>query len=83
MEITRANRPVADRVVEEVSTAEGVSPSSLPPLYDAVDPEALETLLTSTRDGQSAPVRVSFPYEGYTVTVTDGGEVTVEKSAVA
>ncbi len=50
-----------------VAQSAGVDPLSLPPLYGAIDAEALERLFDG-RDG-AADIGVTFRYAGYTVTV--------------
>ncbi|MFW6382637.1 MAG: HalOD1 output domain-containing protein [Haloferacaceae archaeon] len=65
---------VSVRVVEAVASATGRDELTLPPLYDAVDPDALDTLTEGTRD-----VEISFVYAGYEVTVGSDGEVTLEE----
>lgn len=50
------------------------------PLYDAVDPDALESFYAAAADsGQMNSMSVSFTYYGYDVTVTGAGEVTITK----
>lgn len=61
-------------VVSAVAEAEGVDVVELPPLYDTIDPEALNALFTSQDD--AAVSTVEFEYAGYTVVVR--GESTVE-----
>ncbi|MFU8868391.1 HalOD1 output domain-containing protein [Natronococcus sp.] len=68
------------RVVETVANAEGVDPTELePPLYDAVDPNAIDDLFAATtapnasRNGQ-----LTFRYRGYDVTVRADGTVSLE-----
>jgi len=63
--------PLSIAVPALVAHCESTDPCSLPPLYDAVDSEALEDLFG---DGQTADssVVVSFRYAGYTVTADDG-----------
>ncbi|MBZ6496831.1 HalOD1 output domain-containing protein [Natrinema longum] len=65
------------RVLEEVADAEDVAPAALePPLYDAVDPTALDRLFESTEtDGSIRRGRVTFRYRGYDVTITSNGAV--------
>ncbi len=46
----------------------------LPPLYDAVDPDALNAVAAGLSEGQ-----VKFPYAGYDVTVYGDGTVTLEE----
>lgn len=67
------------RIVTEVAAREGVDPAALtPPLHDVIDPDALDALFASTptnrRNGQAS---VSFTYNGYRVTVTGQGEISV------
>lgn len=67
---------LSQAVVETVASAEGVDPLDLEvPLYDAVDPDALDALFQS---GIAVDGRVEFEYYGYDVTVTDGGRVTLD-----
>lgn len=71
---------VSRAVVAAVANAENVSPVELtPPLYDAVDPDALEQFVASVDAGpDESDVRVTFPYVGYEVTVTGDGDVSLE-----
>lgn len=76
-----ATRELADvstpstAVVEAVAAASGraavPSPDStdpLPPLFDAIDPDALDTLVASA----GTDVTVSFQYAGYAVVIENG-----------
>ncbi|WP_224332643.1 HalOD1 output domain-containing protein [Haloprofundus halobius] len=67
-------------VVERVAASEGVAQTELVPLYEAVDPEALDVLAETGRDGDSA-LWIEFPYHGYEVTVTSEGAVHIDKGA--
>jgi hypothetical protein len=49
--------------------------SSLPPLYEAVDPDALNAVLAPDRTNGIATVR--FRYMGYDVTMDGTGQVTL------
>ena len=65
-------------VIERVADAEGVEPHALdPPLYDAVDPAALDQLYATGADDDDSPshVRVSFQYHGYDLVVDADGRV--------
>lgn len=59
------------RVLSAVAQAEGVSPTALPPLTDAVDPDALDTLYghEANRDRTDRDVSLQFSYAGYDVTL--------------
>jgi len=67
-------------VVEEVANRKGVAPEELRPLSDVVDPEALDALFTSVPGADHREGRVSFAYEGLTVTVDQNGSVSVTAS---
>jgi hypothetical protein len=64
-------------VLETVAAAERVDPVDLPPLADAVDPQALNDLFAPAA-GEGAPATVRFEYCGYEVTVRESGAVTAE-----
>jgi|AntRauTorcE11898_2_1112593.scaffolds.fasta_scaffold28875_2 hypothetical protein len=65
---TARNPPATtEDVVRAVAEREGVSETDLTPLYHVVDPEALDSMVTHT----DTTVRISFDYEGYTVTIED------------
>jgi len=72
-------RPGCLPIVEAVADREGVDPSHLdPPLYQVVDPEALETLVGSGGRPGDHPVTVQFEYAGYRVVVESDGTLEVE-----
>lgn len=63
---------VCELIVHEVADREGIEPWTVAePLYDSINPEALETLFR----GSSG--RVTFEYMGYVVTVTHEHEVVI------
>jgi len=71
---SRSGEPVGLAVVEMVATVTERPATSLPPLYDAVDPAALDALCAPERPA-GRDVRVSFSYEGFAVTVHRSGRV--------
>lgn len=67
-------------VVEAVAEAKGVDPMELsPPLYDVIDPEALDQVFAPTSMEGRMEGQVTFSYNGYEVTVFGDGSVAVEK----
>ncbi|WP_252699659.1 HalOD1 output domain-containing protein [Natronosalvus vescus] len=67
-------------VVEAVAEAEGVDPLELsPPLYDVIDPDALDQVFAPTSMESRMEGEVTFSYNGYEVTVCGDGYVTVEE----
>lgn len=63
---------VSAAVVRAVADATDAELRDLDPLYDTVDPEALNALF---EDPDSAPAAVSFEYHGCVVSVRGHGEV--------
>lgn len=68
-----------ERILQTVAAYENVPTTELPPLFDAVDPDALATLFASPAGG---PARtsgsVTFPYAGYQLTVTADESIDVD-----
>ncbi|WP_120247000.1 HalOD1 output domain-containing protein [Halopiger aswanensis] len=65
--------PTLTTVLEQITVHEDCDRTALPPLYEAVDPEAVTSLLESNTD-----VVVRFDYVGYRVAVgPDSHEMTV------
>lgn len=71
----RETRTVAERVVQAVATTTDTDPLELPTLYDAVDPDALASLVEGMSDGE-----VVFAYAGCEVTVTYDGGICAERN---
>lgn len=72
---THAPEPVSQRVVENVAATKDTGPLTLDPLYDVIDPDALETLCNGAFDGS-----VTFQYADCEVTVDGDGWVQVTPS---
>jgi hypothetical protein len=65
-------------VVRAVSAVVGCDPCSLPPLTDAVDPDALDAIFDSQgRDTPRTGGRLSFVYGHCRVTVDNGEYLTI------
>ncbi|WP_227131454.1 HalOD1 output domain-containing protein [Halorubellus salinus] len=75
--------PPSQRVLRTVASLLNVDSLELPPLYESVDPDALDALfaepdgLSGTRTGT-----LSFAYAGCTVFVDGDGSVTVREGGV-
>ena len=69
--------PLSQLVIEAVAETRDVDPLDLEPLYNAVDPDALDALFGSKAQPACEPPtgEVSFSYEGYDVRVTAAGRV--------
>jgi hypothetical protein len=66
-----AREAITERVVEAVAVRDGVSVAELPPLYETVDPDALEVLFRDTTG------TLCFEYHEYEVRVDHDGGVEV------
>ena len=65
-------------IIERIATLEETDPITLPPLYDAIDPEALDSVVdSSTASDSRSPATVRFSYCGYDVLVRRDGEITI------
>jgi hypothetical protein len=72
---------VSEAVVHAVSTTEDCRPTALPPLYNAVNPEALNKIFTVTNN--ETPVRcgqITFQYSDSVVKIRTNGSPTVQAS---
>ncbi|WP_225334957.1 HalOD1 output domain-containing protein [Halomicrobium urmianum] len=67
---TEAESVPSEDIVQAVAVREGADPVTLDPLYEAIDPDALDAVVDSG-------AVVSFEYEGYEITV-DEGTITIE-----
>jgi hypothetical protein len=72
----------ASAVVETVSTALDRAPTSFGPLYDYIDPDALNTVVASSDPTEAInSTVVSFLFEAHKVAVYGSGEVVVRPNA--
>lgn len=71
---------MSSRIVEAVAAARDVDPTELRPLYEVVDPDALDAFVASVagEDGADSAI-VRFEYEGETVLIRGDGSVRVGK----
>jgi hypothetical protein len=70
--------PPSTAIIETVADACDREPMELDPLYDVVDPDALNELLRSSRDDPGADgTTVAFEVADTSVTVHGGGTVVV------
>ncbi|WP_435177137.1 HalOD1 output domain-containing protein [Halorussus sp. AFM4] len=76
---------VTQDVVTAVADATDRDPQALPPLYDAVDPDALEALVNRPPHvGRgSTGVEVAFEFADCVVTVSSTGDVDVSATPAA
>ena len=73
----QGTRAPSTAIIDAVAAATAQDHHSLPPLYDAIDGEALDTLLQGARDREAGRTRVVFDWAGVTVVVESGGDIEV------
>jgi len=61
-------------IIEAVAAAENVTPAELEPVFEEVDPESIDSLLTDRSDG---PIRLQFYLCGWNVYVRSSGAIRV------
>ena len=66
------------RVVSAVADHKNVAEDTLPPLYAAIEPDALEKLVEHTTAKPDAELLVRFSYAGHIVTIQPSGEILIE-----
>ena len=64
-------------IVAAVARRQGVEPIDVPPLYEWIDPDALDALFAPTRSGGPRRGRLSFVYDGHEVVVDHGDELEI------
>lgn len=74
---THADNP-SQAVVTAVADAKGVDPIDLPPLFGAIDPDALDALFESGAVASRQSGSVEFAYAGYLVEVAADGTVDLD-----
>ena len=71
--------PPSEAVVTAVAAVSGESVTTLEPLYNAIEPDALDSLLAhAQRTGSPGEHRISFSYAGFDVQVCGDGVVRLE-----
>ncbi|RBI60837.1 hypothetical protein DMJ13_17605 [halophilic archaeon] len=64
------------RIISRIAAQKNADPTSLEPLYEAIDPGALKELFAPQFDGTTRTNgRVVFAYSGYQITVTSDGDI--------
>ena len=81
---TTESESLVETVLTAVAEQEDTSPTALEPLYDVIDPDALNRLFAPTNGGEARTLgRVVFSYCGYEVTVSSDSSVCVEESTAS
>ncbi|WP_227376328.1 HalOD1 output domain-containing protein [Haladaptatus halobius] len=64
---------LSDLIIQQVADAAECDPCDLPPLYEAIDPDALDALY---RHGSPA---VEFDYAGYHISIAAEQMISIDK----
>lgn len=64
------SRSPSERLVHAVAEQTNTDPVELPPLYDTIDPDALDALLSTLEGG-----KIEFQYAGHAVRLESDGVV--------
>jgi len=71
---------LAVRIVSAVADRKSLSVDSLPPLYESIEPDALEELVGHAATMHDTELVVQFTYAGYIVTVRGSKEISIEEN---
>lgn len=76
----RDGQDVVYQISEAVTAQTDTEISALPPLYETIDPDALDVFLNCSNGAESQTEwSVEFPYCGYEVTVDSTGELRLQQ----
>lgn len=83
MVISQSNKdtkPLSRVIFESIAAVEGIEPAELsPPLYDVIEPEALDELFRTSKHMTPSCGWVVFEYLDYEVTAHSTGYVEVQR----
>lgn len=69
---------VSTKVVQRVAAATNQTVTELPPLYETIDPEALDAVIESATTDESS-LACQFTYSDCLISITGSGAVHVER----
>ncbi|WP_276258955.1 HalOD1 output domain-containing protein [Haloglomus litoreum] len=69
---------VAENIVLKIADREGVNEGALPPLFESVEPDALDELFNHETKIGGTDLKVEFSYSGYTVVIRGADDIIVE-----
>lgn len=75
--LTETDGDVHERIVVGVAALEDVDPMALPPLFDAIDPDALEAIFADSERNTARIGTIEFPYAGHTIRIECDGDPVV------
>lgn len=72
----------SESVIHRIADHKGVDPLELTPLYESIDPDALDALVR-TASVNASTFQVEFTHQGCDVTVSGDGSVHVDAKAAS
>ncbi|WP_049928981.1 HalOD1 output domain-containing protein [Halopiger goleimassiliensis] len=72
-----AGESASESVITAVAALSGTRPVDLPPLYEAVDPDALDSLIAHARRTDAGTHELWFSYDGFDVSVRSDGRIRI------
>lgn len=75
---TATEPSIAILIHESIAARDGANPSDCPPLFDVIDPDALDKLFAPTQAGSERHGKMTFQYCGYHVTVSGDRAVSLD-----
>lgn len=67
----------AETIIDALAAAEGVDATDLPPLYETIDPDALDQLFEDHEGAAGAEATLSFRFDTWNVFVRADGRIRV------
>ena len=64
-------------VVRAIAAVKGIEPTGVDPLYDSIDPDALDAIFSGTTGARESDIRVSFWVDDLEIEVSEDRRVTV------
>lgn len=74
------DRSLSTTVITAIADVADEQPLDLPPLYDTIDPDTLDSLFSPNEGGGDVPDHIGFTHAGCTVAVHSDGKVIVEEA---
>lgn len=66
------------RLIETIAQKKGVSPTELsPPLFNVIDPDALDALVQADADSNTGGIEIEFTYLNYIVQIRNDSTVNI------
>lgn len=76
----RDDESPSQAIARAVAAVEGVSQTELPPLYETIEPDALDAFFDVPQSTSDAERRVSFSYLNYEIDVHQRGEIVLTEA---